>query len=108
MALATARVSMPKEVGKGDIVEIKTLIRHRMETGYRVDSVGKKIARHIVKLLTVTYDGEEIFRMDFTQGVAANPFVAFTTVATQTGELVFVWVDDKGEEVRVVKELTVA
>lgn len=107
MALASARVSMPETAKKGEIVEIKALIRHRMETGYRVDSVGQPIPRHIVKLMTVTYDGEEVFRMDFTQGVAANPFIAFSTLATQTGELIFTWEDDKGEVVTVRKELTV-
>lgn len=108
MALATARVSMPSEAKKGDIIDIKTLIRHRMETGYRVDSVGKKIPRYIVKTLKVTYDGVEIFAMDFTQGVAANPFVAFSTRAVETGELVFIWEDSKGEVTTVRKELKVA
>ncbi|MEQ1615581.1 MAG: thiosulfate oxidation carrier complex protein SoxZ, partial [Hyphomicrobiaceae bacterium] len=51
----------------------------------------------IVKLLRVTYAGTEVFRMDMFPGVAANPFAAFTTVATETGELVFAWTDDKGE-----------
>lgn len=107
MALAPARVSMPDTAKKGEVVEIKALIRHRMETGYRVDSVGKPIPRHIVKRLTVTYDGEQVFAMDFTQGVAANPFIAFSTLATQTGELVFTWEDDLGEVVTVRKALTV-
>jgi sulfur-oxidizing protein SoxZ len=106
-ALAPARVSMPDTAKKGEIVDIKALIRHRMETGYRVDSIGQPIPRHIVKRMTVTYDEVEVFAMDFTQGVAANPFIAFSTVATQTGELVFAWEDDKGEVVTVRKELTV-
>lgn len=107
MALAAARVSMPAEAKKGDIVEIKTLIRHPMETGYRVDSVGKRIPRHIIQLFTVTYAGAEVFRMDLTQGVAANPFIAFSTVATESGELVFRWEDNRGEVVTVTKALTV-
>jgi sulfur-oxidizing protein SoxZ len=107
MALAPARVSMPAEAKKGEIIDIKALIRHPMETGYRVDSVGKPIPRHIVKRFTVTYAGEEVFSMDLTQGVAANPFIAFSTIVTQTGELVFTWEDDLGETVTVSKTLTV-
>lgn len=107
MALAAARVSMPAEAGRGEILEIKTLIRHPMETGYRVDARGQPIRRHIVQRFAVTYDGEEVFRMDLTQGVAANPFIAFSTVATRTGELVFTWEDDRGEVVTVRKNLTV-
>jgi sulfur-oxidizing protein SoxZ len=107
MALAAARVSMSSEAKKGEIVEIKALIRHPMETGYRVDAVGKPIPRHIVKRFAVAYAGEEVFSMDLTQGVAANPFIAFSTVATETGELVFTWEDDLGEIITVSKTLMV-
>ena len=107
MALAPARVSMPAEARKGDVVEIKTLIRHPMETGYRVDATGQPIPRHIVRRFIAIYAGEEVFRMDLTQGVAANPFIAFTTIATQSGELVFAWEDDRGDVVTVRKSLTV-
>lgn len=107
MALAAARVSLPEQAKQGEIVEIKSLIRHPMETGYRVDSTGQPIPRHIVKRLTVTYAGEEVFRMELTQGVAANPFIAFSILARRTGELVFAWEDDRGEVVTVRKTLTV-
>jgi sulfur-oxidizing protein SoxZ len=95
--MRTARIVMPKTARKGEIIEIKTLVTHPMETGYRRDDMGKAIPRDIIKLLTVTYAGEEVFRMDMFPGTAANPFAAFTTIATQTGELVFNWTDEKGE-----------
>jgi len=107
MALVPARVSLPVQARRGEILEIKTLIRHPMETGYRVDSRGGRIPRHIVKRFAVAYDGEEVFGMDLTQGVAANPFVAFSTVATVSGELVFTWEDDRGEVVTLTRSLTV-
>lgn len=108
MALAPARVSMPAEARTGEVVEIKALIRHPMETGYRVDARGQPIPRHIVTRFAVEYDGEEVFRMDMTQGVAANPFVAFHTVATRSGELLFTWEDDRGELVTLRRRLTVS
>jgi sulfur-oxidizing protein SoxZ len=107
MALAPARVSMPEQAKKGEIIDIKALIRHPMETGYRVDSVGQPIPRYIIQRFTVSYAGVEVFRMDLTQGVAANPFIAFSTVATETGELVFEWEDNRGKVVTVTKKLTV-
>jgi len=107
MALAKARVSMPAQARKGEIIEIKTLIRHRMETGYRVDSVGRNIPRYIVTRLSVTYAGDEIFQMDFTQGVSANPYVAFPARAAESGDLVFTWEDSEGEVTTVRKTLTV-
>src|SRR5271166_6963765 len=96
MALAPARVSMPAEAKKGDVVEIKALVRHPMETGYRIDNVGEPIPRNIIKLFTVTYTGVEIFRMDMYPAISANPFLSFAIRASVTGELVFTWTDDRG------------
>jgi sulfur-oxidizing protein SoxZ len=107
MALAPARVSMPAEAKKGDIIEIKALIRHLMETGHRVDSRGEPIPRDIIKDFVVTYAGEEVFRMELNPGISANPYVIFSTVATETGELVFTWVDIKGQATTERKQLTV-
>jgi sulfur-oxidizing protein SoxZ len=95
--MRTARIVMPKTAKKGEIIEIKTLITHPMETGYRRNDMGAAIPRDIISLLTVKYAGEEVFRMDFFPGVAANPFASFTTIATETGEIVFTWTDEKGE-----------
>ncbi len=107
MALPPARVSMPAEAKQGEIIEIKALIRHPMETGYRTDNMGQPIPRNIVTSFQVTYAGEEVFRMELQPGISANPFVAFSTVATETGELVFTWTDDKGQVVTERKTLTV-
>ncbi len=107
MALAPARVSMPAEAKKGDTIEIKALVRHPMETGYRVDDVGQPIPRNIITLFTVTYDGVEIFRMDMYPAVAANPFISFAIRASVTGELVFTWTDDHGQVTVERKMLTV-
>lgn len=107
MALAPARVSMPSEAKKGDVIEIKALVRHPMETGYRIDSVGQPIPRNIITLFTVTYAGAEIFRMEMFPGVAANPFVSFPVRAADTGELVFTWTDDRGTVIVEKKTLTV-
>lgn len=107
MAIAQARVSMPAEAKRGEVLEIKTLIRHPMETGYRVDREGRKIPRNIIERFVVTYNGEEIFRLDMTQGIAANPFIAVSTCARESGELVFTWRDQDGTEITVRKPLTV-
>lgn len=92
-----ARIVMPKSVKRGEIFEIKTLITHPMETGYRRDDMGKAIPRDIISLFTVSYGDGEIFRMDLFPGVAANPFIAFTTIATESGDIEFRWQDEKGE-----------
>jgi sulfur-oxidizing protein SoxZ len=108
MALAPVRVSLPPTAKKGEIVEIKALIRHVMETGYRSDARGQPIARDIITTFVVTYSGEEVFRMELNPGVSANPYVIFSTVATESGELVFTWTDQKGVATVERKQLTVS
>jgi sulfur-oxidizing protein SoxZ len=108
MALAAARVSMPSEARKGEIIEIKALIRHVMETGHRTDSRGQPIPRDIISLFVVSYAGEEVFRMELNPGISANPYVIFSTVASETGELVFTWTDQNGAATVERKLLTVS
>ena len=105
--MATTRIVMPDKAKKGDVIEIKTIIQHVMETGYRRDYQGVAIPRDIIKRYVVTYAGAEIFTADMTQGVAANPYFAFFTQAVETGDIVFTWTDEKGENTVVTKKLTV-
>lgn len=94
--MAQTRIVAPATASKGDVIEIKTLIQHIMETGHRRDNMGRPIERDIIQSLTVTYAGAEVFRAELGPGVAANPYFAFSTVATESGELVFTWTDEKG------------
>jgi sulfur-oxidizing protein SoxZ len=105
--MATTRIVMPASAKKGDIIEIKTLVQHEMETGHRRDNFGKPIPRDIIHTFVVTYAGTEIFKTEMFPGVAANPYVAFSTVATATGDIVFTWLDDKGGKTVETRKLTV-
>lgn len=105
--MRATRIVLPAEAKKGEIVEIKTLISHHMETGYRRDNVGQAIPRDIISTFAVTYAGAEVFRSELFPGIAANPFFAFTTVATETGDVVFTWTDQKGEVTRETRRLVV-
>ncbi len=98
---------MPRKAKAGDVIPVKILIRHKMETGYRVDRKGKRIPRDIVKRLIVRYGDAEIFAMDFTQGVAANPFIFFHTRAVATDDVVFEWQDSSGHVEAMRRKLTV-
>jgi sulfur-oxidizing protein SoxZ len=106
--MPATRIVVPAKARKGEVIEIKTLINHVMETGFRRDNSGRAIPRDIITRFTCTYGGEEVFRMDLFTGVAANPFVAFTTVATETSDLVFEWTDQHGTVTREQVRLTVS
>jgi len=105
--MARALINVPPTAKKGEVVAIKTLISHEMETGYRHDNVGKSIPRDIVSLLVCTYNGQEIFRAELFPAIAANPFVSFTTVATESGTLEFKWTGDNGFSVTETAKITV-
>jgi len=94
----TARtlINVPAKARRGEVIEVKTLIAHPMETGFRVGLAGALIPRDIITQFRCTYDGEEIFRAEISPAIAANPFLTFFTVATRTGTIGFEWTGDNG------------
>ena len=102
-----ALINVPKTAKRGQVIEIKTLVSHPMETGFRPDNRGGLIPREIISRLVCTYNGEEIFRAELHPAIAANPFIAFTTVATESGEIAFTWTDDGGRTRREAVQITV-
>lgn len=102
-----ARITMPSEARAGDIVMIKVLTRHPMDRGGQSDGKGGTVPRQILNRLTATYAGEQVFRLDMHTGIAANPFVSFTTRAVATGDIVFEWREDGGATFTRTARLTV-
>ena len=105
--MARVLLNVPPRAQRGEIVEIKTLIAHPMETGYRLDNTGGSIPRNIISLFVCTYNGEEIFRAELFPAIAANPFLAFFTTATESGEIVFTWTNDHGQTQTETRPITV-
>jgi sulfur-oxidizing protein SoxZ len=94
--MARTLLNVPARAKRGEVIEIKTLIAHPMESGYRVGLNGAMIPRDIIDLFVCTYDGEEVFRATLSPAIAANPFIAFFTVATESGAIEFRWTGDNG------------
>ena len=94
--MASALINVPKKAKRGEIIEIKTLMSHIMETGYRRTATGELVPRDIITSFTCHYNGVEIFRADLFPAIAANPFISFFTVATESGKFDFEWIGDKG------------
>ena len=105
--MARTLVNVPPKARRGQIIEIKTLISHVMETGYRRTEVGAPIPRDIITEFRCTYNGAEIFRADLHQAISANPFISFFTVATESGTLEFRWTDDNGKVETASAKITV-
>jgi sulfur-oxidizing protein SoxZ len=92
-----ARVQVPTEVKRGELIPVRVAIQHPMETGFRFDHGGKSIPKNVVNTLVCKYNGVEVFRAEMGSGISANPYLQFYTRALDSGELVFEWIDDVGE-----------
>ena len=105
--MARALINVPAKAKRGDVIEIKTLISHNMETGFRPDNTGKLLPRDIISEFICKYNGEEIFRAELFPAIAANPFLTFSTIATESGTLTFEWTGDNGFTATQSAEITV-
>jgi sulfur-oxidizing protein SoxZ len=105
--MTRALINVPKTAARGEIIEIRALVAHPMETGYREGTNGKVIPRNIIKRFTCRYAGEEIFAAELFPAIAANPYIAFNTVASTSGTITFEWIDEQGEAQTASAEITV-
>jgi sulfur-oxidizing protein SoxZ len=94
--MPSALINVPKKAKRGEAIEIKTLMSHIMETGFRHTTDGKLVPRDIITSFSCRYNGVEVFRADLFPAIAANPFITFFTVATESGKFDFEWIGDKG------------
>ncbi len=91
-----ALVNIPPTAAKGEIVEIKVLISHPMETGFRPRIDGSMVPRDIITRLVARVDGTVVLEIDLHPAVAANPFFAFPLRVEESCEVELEWTDWQG------------
>jgi sulfur-oxidizing protein SoxY len=101
------RLKVPAEVGRDEIVEIKTMISHRMETGLRTDAQGNPIPRRIINRMTCSRGDRLIFAADLSPAIAANAYLTFYMVVRASGALEFTWLEDGGAAYQATRPLRV-
>ena len=106
--MARAIVNVPANARRGEIIEIKALVAHDMETGFRRTQTGELIPRNIITDFVCTYNGAEIFSAAFYPAISANPYLAFSTRATESGSIAFTWTGDNGYSLTESAVITVA
>ena len=104
----TPRVRLPAQAKKGEMIEIKTLISHEMESGQRKDAEGKTIPRQIINKFIASFNGKVVFEADWYTAISANPYQSFFYKAQESGEFKFAWKDDNGQEYTTTSKLAVA
>jgi sulfur-oxidizing protein SoxZ len=102
------RVQVPPTVRRGEPFEVRVLVQHPMETGYRRDLNGQAIPMNVVDKLVCRIGGREVFRAELGSGMAANPYIAFFVVVQEGGTVEVEWSDDRGERGKVSSPLNVA
>lgn len=90
------RIKVPKEAKAGEVVPIKTLISHEMESGQRKDKDGKVIPRKIINKFACEFNGAPVFSCDIDPAISANPYFEFSAKLTESGTFKFMWIDDDG------------
>jgi sulfur-oxidizing protein SoxZ len=101
------RLRVPSEAKKGEVIQIKSLVAHPMETGFRKDDSGKIIPREIINTFVCTFNGREVFRADLEPAIAANPYFEFTVKVEESGTFAFAWKDDNGTVTTAEQSITV-
>lgn len=96
MSMAFARIQWPERVRSGDVVKVRLMVQHPMDTGYLQDLLGKLVPRNVIRSLTCTWGQQEVLRVEPSSGISANPLFEFFVRADQTAELVVEWIDDRG------------
>lgn len=91
-----ARLRLPDTARPGEVVEVRILIQHDMETGFRRDMQGRAVPTNVIQDLRATYAGNTVFRAELGSGISANPYLSFFIRATDSGEVMLDWVDTAG------------
>ncbi len=101
------RVKVPKTAAAGDVITIKTLISHKMESGQRKDSDGNTIPRSIINRFTCDFNGENVVDVTVEPAVSTNPFFEFEATVPEAGDFKFTWYDDDGDVYETTKTIAI-
>jgi sulfur-oxidizing protein SoxZ len=102
------RIKVPASAKKGEVFEVKTLLKHPMEPGVRKDESGKTIPRKIINKFVCKANGRQVFAVDMFPSTAADPFLTFKLKLNETSKLEFSWIDDDGSVISETVEVQVS
>ena len=105
-----ARIQLSSPVRRGQPMEVRLLVQHPMETGFRFDVLGTSTPKNVIHSLHASYGTRTVFRARLGSGISANPYLQFWVVPEESGELLVQWQDDLGQkgEVRTRVDVTPA
>ena len=108
MSQVKARGKVPKQAGIGDLIEIKTLLRHPMHSGRMKDGEGNTIPRKLIKQFIAKFNGDVVFSVDIEPSISSNPYIVFPFRVKEAGTFEFTWQEETGELYSLEKAINVA
>jgi sulfur-oxidizing protein SoxZ len=106
--MSKPRIKVPKKASAGDVISIKTLVSHKMESGQRKDKEGNVIPRQIINKFACEFNGKPVFTADIDPAISANPFMQFSARVAESGTFKFMWTDDDGSVIEAEKSIEVS
>jgi sulfur-oxidizing protein SoxZ len=83
---------------KGGVAEIKSLIRHPMESGARMDqSTGKPFPMKLITNVDVSVNGSKVVDAQWSANISTNPYMHVNVAAKSGDEVTINLVDNTGE-----------
>ena len=102
------RVRVPESASTGDVITIKTLISHPMESGQRKDKDGNTIPRSIINRFTAEFNGAMVMDVTLEPAISTNPYLEFDAKVEESGDFKFTWYDDDGSVYEDTQTITVS
>jgi len=82
----------------GDVITVKALISHPMETGLRKDKAGKVIPADFIQEVTCEHNGVAVLTAQWGTAISKNPYLSFRFRGGKAGDtLKMSWKDNTGK-----------
>jgi sulfur-oxidizing protein SoxZ len=94
--IGEARIRVPDQIRRGDLITINAMVSHPMDTGFFRTAEGDPIPAYFIKDVIVNYGRQEVARFEWTSGISRDPVVSFTLKADREAPLTMIWSDNKG------------
>ena len=83
---------------EGDVVQVRVLMSHPMETGQRKTPEGVLIPQHFIQLVSASYKERTVLSAQWGPAISRNPYMSFKFQGAAKGEKIKIsWVDNKGD-----------
>ncbi|MCB1545343.1 MAG: thiosulfate oxidation carrier complex protein SoxZ [Rhodoblastus sp.] len=83
---------------KDGVTEVKVLMNHEMETGFRKDSTGNVVPAWFINEVVAKLNDKVVMQAQWGPSISKNPYLSFKVKGGKAGDKVAItWTDSKGD-----------